>query len=92
MPLAGGAGIARSTWPSGELKVRLCGRDPETGSPAIWLEVDDSQPEGEREILAFVTGADIPDGWGHVGSAICGPYVWHVYADCSADVGRGLRP
>jgi hypothetical protein len=33
-----------------------------------------------RTVLVFGTGHRIPDGWSHLGSAVCGPFVWHAYS------------
>lgn len=32
------------------------------------------------KLRVFGTGHEIPDGWTHIGTAICGPFVWHLFA------------
>lgn len=52
--------------------------------PRIWMEIDDSYPEVEINIVAIGTGWEIPEeyeNWHYVKSAIVGPFVWHYYAD-----------
>lgn len=61
-------------------KILSVGADPATGNPAFWALVDDTQPKEEREFRVFGTGheIDVPVDW-YVGTAICGPFVWHVF-------------
>lgn len=54
--------------------------------PAVWIErpVDGGSPNtmATQEYRIFGTGHPIDArGLEHVGSAICGPYVWHVYRE-----------
>ncbi len=55
-------------------------------TPTLWCEqdcADDGRPHGDFGERAFVvvgTGDPPPQGWEHVGSAICGSHVWHVFA------------
>lgn len=56
-----------------------CGPDPETGVPAVWIEVDPGAEIEMRQFVAIATGAAVPPGALHRGTAICGDYVWHVY-------------
>lgn len=56
-----------------------CGKDPRTGCPALWIEVDPAAPVRPRRFAVVGTGAGTPLAGQHVGSAICDPYVWHVY-------------
>ena len=46
--------------------------------PTVWAE---HASEGEQvfDLMIFGTGKNIPFGFEHIGSAICGPFVWHVY-------------
>lgn len=64
--------------PSAE--VVLVGQDPASGLPAVWIQ---REPEAWlRHRLQFTivgTGHPVPPGATHVGSAICGAFVWHVY-------------
>lgn len=61
--------------------VRLAGLDPRSGQPAVWIEVETTAPAGERRMVAFGTGDELPDGWVHVGSLIDGSFVWHIYEE-----------
>lgn len=54
------------------------GLDP-MGTPCIWLEVDTLWPYKDLPIYIVGTGNPIPEGRGHVGSFVQGPFVWHVY-------------
>jgi hypothetical protein len=65
----------------GDSKIVAVGMDPETGAPAIWAEVvTDGDYDGRtRTFAAFATGAPLPSGWAHRGTAFCGTFVWHVY-------------
>jgi hypothetical protein len=48
---------------------------------AIWAEcpAERSKPDEQREFRVLGTGEYIDEAWQHVGSAIAGIYVWHVY-------------
>lgn len=53
-------------------------------APSVWIEhqpESDASPRLTRIDLQFVpTGIDVPPvPWQHVGSCVCGPFVWHVY-------------
>lgn len=65
--------------PSGAV-LRLVGRDPMRGCPALWFEVDPEAETRKRRFLVHGTGHEIR-GAQHVGSAICGAYVWHIYEE-----------
>lgn len=56
---------------------------PDHSMPTVWVERDlDDLPHGL--LLLFVgTGHPIPDDTAHCGSAICDPFVWHVYRQLS---------
>ena len=47
--------------------------------PTVWVEVDTDKDEKAVLFRIFGTGADLPEHGEHVGSAVCGKYVWHVY-------------
>lgn len=50
--------------------------------PTLWIEHDSADPgNGVFETYLVVgTGHDFDDtGFEHVGSCVCGPYVWHIY-------------
>jgi hypothetical protein len=54
--------------------------------PVVWIEHGGHNPdllEPTLEITFIGTGHPVPEsseGWNHVGSTVCGPFVWHVYA------------
>ena len=49
------------------------------GAVTMWAEVDsDAEPE-KRTFDVYGTGLPIPAGLEYVGTAFCGPFVWHVY-------------
>lgn len=52
------------------------------GSLTMWMQVNDSLPLRKRTFRIRGTGhpLDKAEGDFHVGSAIVGQYVWHVYA------------
>jgi hypothetical protein len=47
--------------------------------PTVWYETDVDGPLGLVSILVVGTGHNVPPEAAHVGSAICGKYVRHVY-------------
>lgn len=52
------------------------------GVVCLWAEVaPDSTESAVRAFRVFGTGQPIPEGAVYVGSALDGPYVWHVYAE-----------
>lgn len=55
------------------------GRDPLSGLPAMWFIVESDSPKQECKYKVFATGEDITGSVSHVGTAICGRYVWHVF-------------
>lgn len=58
-------------------KVVLVAHEDRSGTPTIWIEHETNAPSDTH--YQFVgTGGFIPRGE-HVGSAICAPFVWHVY-------------
>lgn len=46
--------------------------------PTLWIEHFDSPETVLRKYVIHGTGAEFEDGV-HVGSAMCGPFVWHVF-------------
>lgn len=50
-------------------------------APMLWAKVDTDAPRAHRLIGVVGTGNPAPadDEGVYVGSALCGPYVWHVY-------------
>lgn len=49
--------------------------------PTLWVEHSTADIEHPtRDVIIVGTGMGFnAEGWEHVGSAICGAYVWHVY-------------
>ena len=55
------------------------------GTVNVWAEFDlEAQETSSRKMRAFATGQPIPDGASYVGTALAGPFVWHVYAEATA--------
>lgn len=68
-------------FPLGAL-IRQVGVDPSEARIAIWAEVERGAERGEVRVFRVVpTGDDVPPGWIYVGTAISGPFVWHVYME-----------
>jgi hypothetical protein len=67
----------------GRCKILLVANQPARMSDtmiAIWVEVENGERLVQRDFQVFGTGFTLPDdGLEHVGSAICGAFVWHVY-------------
>jgi hypothetical protein len=55
------------------------GIDPH-GKLCIWAEVEVDQRNQRRRIHVRGTGHEAPEKAAHIGSAVMGQYVWHVYA------------
>ncbi len=54
------------------------------GTVNLWAEVDiEGLVDTIRSMRAFATGQAIPDAAAYVGSALAGPFVWHVYAEAA---------
>jgi hypothetical protein len=54
------------------------------GTVYLWAEVDiEGTGDTVRNMRAFATGQAIPDGASYVGTALTGPFVWHVYAEAT---------
>lgn len=49
----------------------------------VWLEVNSMERECIKTIHMLGTGAEVPHGTTHAGSAVCagGQYVFHVYEE-----------
>jgi hypothetical protein len=62
---------------------RIChvGRDVYTGSPAVWIAVDELRQDHESQKFILIgTGEEIPTAaLKFVGTAICDQHVWHVF-------------
>lgn len=65
-------------------KVLMVGYQGAGHLPTIWMEVPDN-PEVFAHYHTLGTGWEVPNGLVHVGSAICGQYVWHVYREEEAN-------
>ena len=51
------------------------------GVPTIWCEIEENSaaPTCNLEYRVLATGDEIPVGMIHLGSAISGDFVWHLY-------------
>jgi hypothetical protein len=50
------------------------------GIPALYAEVDITQPICIRQIYMFSTGIGLPNvAMEYIGTLIDGPYTWHIY-------------
>lgn len=50
------------------------------GVLCLWAEVDTDRPKEDRHFVIVGTGNPRPkDAKTHLGSAVVGPFVWHVY-------------
>ena len=49
--------------------------------PVVWAMVETDWPMDDRLLLVVGTGNPAPEPWDgtYVGSAICGPFVWHIF-------------
>lgn len=48
--------------------------------PTIWIEHESPTDSRMMRLYLYGTGGKIDAGHRHVGSAVCGRFVWHVYA------------
>lgn len=53
--------------------------------PMLWALVDPAAPMVERLIALVGTGHPCPDEGDYVGSAVCDPFVWHIFDGGEAD-------
>lgn len=51
------------------------------GTVTLWAEQEDEHPAPRRRFTVVGTGFEAPAGFEHVGSAVCGEFVWHAYAE-----------
>jgi hypothetical protein len=63
-------------WSSGDRVLLVA---DQRGTLTLWAEQEDGNPAPQRWFTVVGTGFDAPAAE-HVGSAICGDFVWHVYA------------
>jgi hypothetical protein len=69
---------------SAHAPIALCGLDPVSGAPALWIKNNPDAEAVDRTFVIYGTGHEIEGDEGfpydiHVGSVIDGPFVWHVY-------------
>lgn len=59
----------------------MTGKDPASGQPAVWFEIDtDEDLEVTHRLTIVGTGHPIEEALGsYVGSVIDDPFVWHLY-------------
>lgn len=62
-----------------EAKVVLVAQQHERTFPTIWIEHDPDASCCWHRFYVTGTGHPIPVNTTHVGSAICGEFVWHIY-------------
>lgn len=62
------------------------------GRLTVWAQVDTLKPPTQVQILIVGTGNPMwpRDDLQHIGSAICGPFVWHVFTP-RRNNGAGVR-
>jgi Tfp pilus tip-associated adhesin PilY1 len=61
-------------------KVIFAAIDPQSGAPAIWVDLDvDDMGCKDRLFAVFGTGREIDDDAIHRGSMLDGSFVWHVF-------------
>lgn len=54
--------------------------DVQHGEICLWAKVDAWAKRENRIFCVAGTGHELPDGeLKHVGTVMCGPYVWHVF-------------
>lgn len=49
----------------------------------LWAFVDTEAPASMRHFVILGTGHPVPDGLEYLGHVVQGPFVWHVWEDCS---------
>lgn len=59
--------------------VRYVGKDPETGNPAVWVQVDSSAVSEKRVFMIVGTGHQVESTDEFLGTVVCEPSVWHVF-------------
>lgn len=82
-PARGDHHIIRAGWPfvrsDGALFVAAQG-----ARLTLWGEVNPLREDSERRFIVYGTGQEVQGrSKNYIGSAVCGPYVWHVYEDVS---------
>lgn len=75
-----GDNVMLTTPPLRDPHVVLVARQHTDDLPAIWIEHGGTDPQGQRlELIVIGTGHPCPPDLKHMGSAVCGEYVWHIY-------------
>jgi len=69
-------GLSRILVPEGE--ILLVGSQNNESLPTAWVAYE-AGTEVSKELLIVGTGWEVPEGVVHIGSAVCGDFVWHVY-------------
>lgn len=62
----------------GKGKIVLVACQYDAASVQVWTE-EDAEDEGHRLVRVFGTGHEVPTEYSHLGSAVSGPFVWHLY-------------
>ncbi len=62
-------------------KFAFVGIGPDSGSVAVWVDLHTDSPRVERRLRVYGTGWSIASGATYIGSAIDGPFVWHLFED-----------
>lgn len=78
-----GVQAGRVPMPSGAAPLHVGMQD---GWLCLWAEVDPSSPIADRGFAVVGTGHPVPDGARCVGSALDGPFVWHLYESKAVDL------
>jgi len=67
--------------PIGAKPVLVAGQPQRCGDHTLvlWLEEDTAAEYEHRTFAVYPTGEAFTENWLHVGSAVVGPYVWHLY-------------
>lgn len=67
-------------------RVRLVACQNARDTPTLWIE--HMSTDRSRTAIFYLVGTGHPHSWDaeHIGSAICGPFVWHVYSDIESVV------
>ena len=74
-----GDAVLLTTPPLHDPRVVLVAQQDEV-LPTVWVEHGGTDPAGQRlELVVVGTGHPIPPGHEHMGSAVCGGFVWHIY-------------
>jgi hypothetical protein len=71
------ADVARLYMPKGARPLAVA---EQAGALCLWVEVDPASPQEPRDFLVRGTGNPFyGDEGNHIGTAVIGQFVWHVY-------------